>query len=182
MKTETQWDEIDFDRKQSTRSTVNNNNNDPPRRVSLTLRINSYHFPGAVQAIKDLINSAGSEGNIKGKVTSLSTNGRDVTDEYVDTTARVEDTLDASRQALQTLLTKAQTVDDVLKVQWELNRLTQDCESLRRRALELKKNSQLSTLTVILEEFVEQTTDDDGDAASTMVWTPTDSASLALWP
>ena len=71
MKTKTQWDEIDFDRKQSTRSTVNNNN-DPPRRVSLTLRINSYHFPGAVQAIKDLINSAGSEGNIKGKVTSLS--------------------------------------------------------------------------------------------------------------
>ena len=71
-------------------------------------------------------------------------------------------------------------MDDVLKVQWELNRLTQDCESLRRRALELKKNSQLSTLTVILEEFVEQSTDDDGDAASTMVWTPTDSASLAL--
>ena len=159
------------------RSTVNNNN--PPRRVNLTLRINSYHFLDAVQAIKDLINSVGSEGNMKGKVTSLSTNGQDVTDEYVDTTARA-DTLDSSRKALQILLAKAETVDDVLKVQSELDRLTQTSESLRRRALELKKNSQLSTLTVILEEFVEQTTDDGGDAASTMIWTPTDSVSLAM--
>ena len=60
----------------------------------------------------------------KGRIISLSTKGRDITDQFVDTTARA-DTLDASRKANQVLLSRANAIDDGMTIQLELNQLTQ---------------------------------------------------------
>jgi len=67
-----------------------------------------------------------------------------------------------------------------MRVQDELNRLTQQSESLRRRALELKHRSELSVLNVRLEEWKEGGAaydDDDDDGGEG--WSPARSAYLA---
>ena len=153
--------------------------------VDLNLRIPSDHFHSSIELIKRLIdaippdknNSRNSKG---GKITSLYTNGRDVTDEYVDTTARA-DTLDSSRKALQVLLSKSNQVDEVIKVHSELNKLTQQSESMRRRALDLKKRSELSDLNVRLEEWMinDGSTDDDDGSPDDKYWSPMKSIYLA---
>ena len=125
------------------------------RIINLNLRIPSFSFQLATERIKQIIEEASPDAsedpNHKGKITSLSISGHDVTDEFVDTAARA-DTLDASRNAIQVLLTQANTIKDVMQIQNEMNRLTQQSESLRRRALDLKNKSSLSTLNIRLEE------------------------------
>jgi len=71
-------------------------------------------------------------------------------DEFIDVTARA-DVLEAARDSLKTLLSKANTVEDVLRVQQEMNQLTESIESRRQRALQLKKDSEFSTLSLFAE-------------------------------
>jgi hypothetical protein len=73
-------------------------------------------------------------------VSSVNINSQDVTDSYIDASARA-DTLDASRKALKILLGKATNVQDIMEVQRELNALTQQYESHRKRAVHLKKEA-----------------------------------------
>jgi hypothetical protein len=131
--------------------------------ANLSLRVANTHYTTAVESIKQIIEnkipSKGEHSRI-GKVTSVSSHARDVTDEFVDNVARA-DTLDASRKALQLLLAKADDVASVVKVHTELNRLTQQSESLRRRALDLKQKSQLSEINVNVEEWRSSDIDDD---------------------
>jgi hypothetical protein len=63
-----------------------------------------------------------------------------VTDAYVDASSRA-DVLQASRQALQTLLQEAKQVKEVLEIQRELNRLVEAYESQKNRAQRLQKQS-----------------------------------------
>ena len=76
----------------------------------------------------------------KDHVLSMSSQSRDVTDEYIDANARA-DTLSASRDALRTILSRANSVKDVMAVKTELNSMTEQIESHRRRAVYLKKQS-----------------------------------------
>lgn len=131
--------------------------------ANLGLRVASSHYTTAVESIKQIIENkipGETEHSRVGKVTSVSSNARDVTDEFVDNVARA-DTLDASRKALQLLLAKADDVEAVVKVHTELNRLTQQSESLRRRALDLKQKSELSEINVNIEEWRSSDIDDD---------------------
>ena len=76
----------------------------------------------------------------KDHILSMSSQSRDVTDEYIDATARA-DTLSASRDALRTILSRANSVKDVMAVKTELNSMTEQIESHQRRAVYLKKQS-----------------------------------------
>lgn len=62
-------------------------------------------------------------------------------------TARAE-VLEESRASLQTLLGRANTVEEVLMLQKKLNRLTQEAESQRQRASRLVNQAKYSTLTL----------------------------------
>ncbi|KAI2498368.1 protein of unknown function (DUF4349) [Fragilaria crotonensis] len=95
-------------------------------------------------------------------VQSLSINSQDVTDSFIDASSRAE-TLAACRKAIQVLLQKAQNVQEVMEVQRELNRLTQEYESHKSRAESLRKQSSLSILTINLME--QQETEADYDSA-----------------
>ena len=75
---------------------------------------------------------------------------RDVTDEYVDTTARLTNLL-ATEEALLNLFEKALKVEDALKVQTELTRIQGEMERLRGRIKFLEETSAFSLITVTLE-------------------------------
>lgn len=100
--------------------------------VDMQLRVSSKTFHSVVNSIRGMVN--------EDMILSISTNSNDVTDVYIDASSRA-DTLDASRKALKLLLAKADTVKEVMNVQRELDRLTQEYESQKSRALILKKQS-----------------------------------------
>ena len=75
---------------------------------------------------------------------------RDVTDEFVDTTARLTN-LKATEVALISLLERAGDVDDLLKVQQELTRVQEEMERLQGRIKFLEQTSAYSLINVSLE-------------------------------
>ena len=84
-------------------------------------------------------------------VESVESTSKDVTDEFVDTTARLKN-LEATEAALIRLLDKAETVEDALNVQRELTRVQGDIESRQGRINLLKETSAFSLVNVTLEE------------------------------
>jgi Domain of unknown function (DUF4349) len=110
--------------------------------LSLKLRIPSKHFFEFVSALEALVEeyNKNNKSSSYWKIQHYTTSSRDVTEQYVDATARA-DVLEASRSSIQSLLVHANSVQDVLAIQQELNRLTEAQESQRQRALTLQKQS-----------------------------------------
>jgi Domain of unknown function (DUF4349) len=73
-------------------------------------------------------------------VVYVNTNSRDVTDEFVDAASRA-DVVAASRTSLLSLLKQASSLDDVFRLQREINRLTESYESHKSRANALEKQA-----------------------------------------
>lgn len=134
----------------------NKNKNEQKSRLvmDLVLRIPSGKFHEIVAALQNLVGAD--------MVQNLSINSRDVTGSFVDASSRAE-TLAASRKAMQVLLERANNVKEVMEVQRELNRLTQEYESTKSRANSLKKQSSLSTLSLNLMEQKEEGIPNDLD-------------------
>ncbi|WP_135610840.1 DUF4349 domain-containing protein [Methanococcoides sp. AM1] len=86
-----------------------------------------------------------------GKVTSKSTSGVDVTEEYIDVEARLSN-LEKQEQRLQEILEMATTVEDVLEVEKELSRVRGEVESLTGRLNYLNDRIDFSTITVSVSE------------------------------
>jgi len=140
--------------------------------ISLNARIPSAQF----FAFQDTIQQMFGAGNIL----SISTSSRDVSTEYIDANARAG-TLEQSRVAIESILRRANTVREVMDVQRELNRVTQQLESNKSRAIYLKKSAELSKLTIRLkqalpEEDVSPSPSDDGPKG----WDPKDAFKRAL--
>eukprot|EP00521_Asterionellopsis_glacialis_P010607 CAMPEP_0195293868 /NCGR_PEP_ID=MMETSP0707-20130614/13570_1 /TAXON_ID=33640 /ORGANISM="Asterionellopsis glacialis, Strain CCMP134" /LENGTH=391 /DNA_ID=CAMNT_0040354679 /DNA_START=198 /DNA_END=1370 /DNA_ORIENTATION=+ len=124
--------------------------------VNLQLRVSSDKFHSVVDKIA--IQMVNKDDAKKLQLASLSTSSRDVTDEFIDASSRAS-TIDASREALKALLIQTKSVSEVMEVNRELNRLTQQYESQKERAKYLQKQSLLSTLSVQLEERTEEVED-----------------------
>eukprot|EP00550_Attheya_septentrionalis_P009762 CAMPEP_0198282132 /NCGR_PEP_ID=MMETSP1449-20131203/1971_1 /TAXON_ID=420275 /ORGANISM="Attheya septentrionalis, Strain CCMP2084" /LENGTH=393 /DNA_ID=CAMNT_0043978229 /DNA_START=83 /DNA_END=1261 /DNA_ORIENTATION=+ len=120
------------------------------RIMDLRLRIPSDSFETTVSDIKRLFQK---DENDNKRIVRASTNSRDVTEQYIDATARA-DTLEASLKALQALMARSTTVKDVMEVQRELNQVTQQYESQRSRAKYLQKQASMGSLSVHIEEIV----------------------------
>ena len=76
-----------------------------------------------------------------------SSHGEDVTEQYVDASARSK-TLRATRDQLTKLLESATTVQDTLSVQRELGQITAQIEGEQARLMYLKKSTALATVTL----------------------------------
>ena len=74
---------------------------------------------------------------------------RDVTDEYVDTNARLSN-LEATENALLKLMDRANKVEDALEVQRELTRVQEEVERLQGRIKFLEQTSAFSLINVDL--------------------------------
>lgn len=117
---------------------------------SFTLRIPEKNFSQAITRIEEL-----------GKIISHSTSGRDVTEEYIDVDSRLKN-LVLQEERYRQLLNKAVNVEDILKIERELERVRSTIESLQGRLNYLDDQISLSTINVELKEPVPITSSDNG--------------------
>ncbi len=114
-------------------------------RVNLVVRVPQAELTATLSEIKRLGRGTGSE-----KITS-----DDVTDEYVDLSARIASQRALEQQYLE-ILKHAATVKDALEVQEKLGEVRTEIERMQGRAQLLDKESAYSTLTVHLTTAVPQ--------------------------
>lgn len=103
----------------------------------ITIRIPSEGFQSVLDAIAGLAV----------EVSSLSTSGQDVTEEYVDLSARLGN-LEATAARLRQFLDESRNVEDALAVNVELSRVEGEIESLKGRMQYLEQSSAFSSITV----------------------------------
>jgi len=85
------------------------------------------------------------------KVPSESTNSQDVTEEYMDLQARLRN-LEATEAQFLALLQKAQTVEEIVKVQRELSNIRGEIERVKGRIQYLDRTTDMSLINVNLQE------------------------------
>ncbi len=108
---------------------------------SISIRVPADYFNQAIEAIRELAVD----------VTSESTFSNDVTEEYVDLTAKLSN-LEATEAQLLTILEKAETVEDILDVQSELSKTRGEIEQTKGRMQYLERTSATSLIEVQLEQ------------------------------
>lgn len=108
---------------------------------SISFRVLAEHFDSALKALRGMAVEVKYE----------NTSSRDVTEEYVDLSASLEN-LEATEQQLQVIMDKAESVEDILDVQRELTRVRGDIEQTKARMQYLEQTSSTSIIYVQLEE------------------------------
>ncbi|HJH28957.1 MAG TPA: DUF4349 domain-containing protein [Methanosarcinaceae archaeon] len=104
-----------------------------------------------IRVPKDGFISVIGEIEMLGEVTSKSISGRDVTEEYIDLSARLEN-LERQEERLVEILNMTTTVEEVLDVEWELGRVRGEIESMTGRLKYLDDKVDFSTITVSVSE------------------------------
>jgi len=108
---------------------------------SISIRVAAGYFDDAMRALRGLAVD----------VTSESSTSKDVTEEYVDLSAKLQN-LEATEKQLLVVMGKAETVEDILDVQRELSRTRGDIERTKARMQYLERTSSTSIITVRLEQ------------------------------
>jgi len=108
-------------------------------RVSITLRIPAARFEEAVRRLGKL-----------GKLERREVQGKDVTAEVVDLRLRLKNALKMRERYLQ-LLARAQNVEEAVKVQKELERVTESIETMKGKLGLLENQVNLATIRLTLE-------------------------------
>jgi len=106
----------------------------------ITVRVPQEDFYTAVRAIENL-----------GQAESKEVRGEDVTEKYVDLSARLSN-LEKQEQRLKDILAIATTVEDVLKVESELNKVRLQIEQITGQIQYIENRVELATITVLLGE------------------------------
>ncbi|MFW6056468.1 MAG: DUF4349 domain-containing protein [Chloroflexota bacterium] len=110
---------------------------------SVAIRVDADSFDSALEAIRSLAV----------EVTRENTSARDVTEEYIDLTARVRN-LERTEEQLQQLMEEAESVEVVLEVQRELTDVRGQIEQLEGRIRYLEQTTATSLIEVSLRESV----------------------------
>ena len=106
----------------------------------ITVRVPQEDFYTAIRTIENL-----------GQAESKEVRGEDVTEKHVDLSARLSN-LEKQEQRLKEILAIATTVEDVLKVESELNKVRLQIEQLTGQIQYLENRVELATITVLLGE------------------------------
>ncbi len=106
----------------------------------MTIRVPQKNFYSTIAQIEAL-----------GTEKSRQISGQDVTEEFIDVGARL-DNLKKQESRFQEILKNASTVKDVLEVERELERVRGDIESLTGRMNYLNQSVEMSTITVNVME------------------------------
>jgi Domain of unknown function (DUF4349) len=106
---------------------------------SITIRVPADRFDEAVDRLKAMaVEDRG-----------FSSNAQDVTEEYVDLSARLEN-LEATAARVRSFLDETRNVEEALAVNQELSRLEGEIESLKGRLQYLSQSAAFSSLTISL--------------------------------
>jgi hypothetical protein len=106
---------------------------------TITVRVPADHFDDTVDQIKELAN----------EVVWESSNSQDVTEEFIDLSARLEN-LEATADRVRAFLDDARNVEEALSVNQELSRLEGEIEALKGRIQYLSQSAAFSTLAIEL--------------------------------
>jgi hypothetical protein len=85
------------------------------------------------------------------RVVDEQSQAQDVTEEYVDLESRMRN-LQASEQALLSLLSKATRVEDIIQVQRELTNVRGQIEQIQGRKQALERRADMATITLTIRE------------------------------
>ena len=107
----------------------------------ITFRVDTTHFNGTLQHLRDMAVDVKSE----------STTGTDVTEQYTDLESRLRN-LEASEAQLLKLMDMAGTVEEILEVQRELTNTREDIELIIGQMQYLEQSAALASFTVTLEQ------------------------------
>jgi hypothetical protein len=110
---------------------------------AITIRVPQARFYDAVSDVEEF-----------GEVLNRDIKGEDVTENYVDLQARLSN-LENQEERLNEVLTLGHTVDDVLKVEKELERVRGEIERLIGEIQYLDSRVELATITVLLNVSTE---------------------------
>ena len=127
-----------------------------PRFASLTVLVPEERLQSFLD---DLAAVAGVE-----RVTSQRLLSRDVTEETIDLAARRR-ALEATEQRMLDLLNRAQTIDEVLRVEQELARIRSELEQLAERARYLERRTTFAEVRISLVPTTEATEPSLGQTA-----------------
>ena len=108
---------------------------------SITIRVPAENFDDAMSKLRKLAVEVSSE----------STSSKDVTEEYVDLSAKLQN-LEATEEQLLRIMEKAETVEDILQVQCELSKTRGLIEQVKGRVQYLERTSATSLIEVRLEQ------------------------------
>ena len=111
------------------------------QRGDITLRVPQDAFLSTIAAIEQL-----------GTVESKQTSGEDVTEEYIDLQARLNNSERQEKRLLE-ILDMAEDVEDVLEVERELERVRGEIERLKGRITYLDNRIELATISVSMYEL-----------------------------
>jgi hypothetical protein len=110
------------------------------RIATVVLRVPAKEFESVLAGVKEI-----------GTVNSLTTNGEDVTAEYVDLLAQKASYQNQIAQYNE-IMKKSEKVEDIIKVQEQIDRVQTSLDRLEGRIRYLNNRIDLSTITVNLEE------------------------------
>ncbi len=108
---------------------------------SIAIRVPAEHFDDAMKVLRELAVD----------VTSEQAFSKDVTEEYVDLSAKLGN-LEATEEQFLIIMEKAETVEDILNVQRELSRTRGEIEQTKARMQYLERTSATSLIGVHLEQ------------------------------
>jgi len=111
------------------------------RSATLQLKVPAARFDDLTQGLEPL-----------GRLQFVNVSAEDVSEEFVDLTARVANSRRLEDRLVELLRTRTGKLQDVLAVERELARVREEVERMEGRMRFLKTNAQLSTLSVNLYE------------------------------
>src|SRR5579864_3913003 len=116
---------------------------DAGRSLTATLRIPAQQLDAAMAELKNL-----------GRVEDESQGGEEVTQQYVDLQARLANGIHTEQRLTEILRTRTGKLQDVLKVELEIDRVRGEIEQMQAEKKELSKRVEFATLnTTVKEEY-----------------------------
>jgi len=134
------------------------------RSASLTIRVPSSRFADALQQLRTL----------DGEVQTSGVSAQDVTDQFVDLQARLA-AKQAEEQRYLAILTRANTIDEILKVDASLSNVRTQIEQLTGQINSIKQRTDYSTISMSISTIAVL----PGDTA-TRTWDPAKTVTRAL--
>ena len=110
--------------------------------ATVQIRVPADRFDSAMDRLK----------GIAVRVNNEQVNARDVTEEFVDTDARLRN-LRATEERYLALLQQARTVDDILKIEQQLSNIRGQIEQLQGRLQFLQRSAETSLISVELRPY-----------------------------
>jgi hypothetical protein len=114
---------------------------DQLRQATLELKVPSARFDELTEGLQPI-----------GRLEFVNVSAEDVSEEFVDLTARVANGRRLEQRLIELLRTRTGKLQDVLSVERELARVREEIERLEGRLRYLRTSAQLSTLSVSLHE------------------------------